>query len=134
MRFKKFLWGYSETPEGGTTRRYFFNLLTLFRVRDIFCSSMASQPCSGGHVDRLPSGSVSELLGKWQAGDPEALRALVPLVYADLRRLARYHRKKERPDHTLQSTALCMKPICALPSRKKYILRTALTFLPSRRN
>jgi len=45
-------------------------------------------------------------LEKWREGDSEALNALVPLVYADLRRLAHHYLKKQRPDHTLQSTAL----------------------------
>jgi RNA polymerase sigma factor (TIGR02999 family) len=43
---------------------------------------------------------------KWQDGAPEALAALVPLVYADLSKLARRYLHKERPDHTLQTTAL----------------------------
>lgn len=49
---------------------------------------------------------VSELLAKWRAGDEESLRRLVPLVYNELRRLAHYHLRRERPDHTLQTTAL----------------------------
>lgn len=49
---------------------------------------------------------VSALLAKWQAGDGEALKALVPLVYNELRRLAHRYLQKERPDHILQSTAL----------------------------
>jgi RNA polymerase sigma factor (TIGR02999 family) len=49
---------------------------------------------------------VSVLLAKWQAGDEEALGALVPVVYNELRRLAHNYLRKERPDHTLQSTAL----------------------------
>lgn len=49
---------------------------------------------------------VSTLLGKWRAGDQEALQALIPLVYQELRRIAQYHLRQERPDHTLQSTAL----------------------------
>ena len=57
-------------------------------------------------MTRLPSRSVSEVLACWQAGDPDALRALVPLVYAELRRLAHRYLENERPDHTLQSTAL----------------------------
>jgi len=51
-------------------------------------------------------GQVTELLQHWQQGDEEALRALVPLVYQELRRLAHYYLRSERPDHTLQSTAL----------------------------
>jgi len=49
---------------------------------------------------------VTELLVKWQAGDQEALRALVPLVYHELHRLAHHYLRRQRPDHTLQSTAL----------------------------
>ena len=49
---------------------------------------------------------VSELLAKWRAGDEESLRRLVPLVYNELHRLAHYHLRRERPDHTLQTTAL----------------------------
>jgi RNA polymerase sigma factor (TIGR02999 family) len=52
------------------------------------------------------SGQVTELLQHWKQGDEQALRALVPLVYKELRRLAHYHLQSERPDHTLQSTAL----------------------------
>jgi RNA polymerase sigma factor (TIGR02999 family) len=49
---------------------------------------------------------VSALLAQWRAGDEESLRRLVPLVYNELRRLAHYHLRRERPDHTLQTTAL----------------------------
>lgn len=49
---------------------------------------------------------VSQLLAQWRAGDEESLRRLVPLVYNELHRLAHYHLRRERPDHTLQTTAL----------------------------
>lgn len=49
---------------------------------------------------------VAELLAKWRAGDQEALNALLPLVYSELRQLAHRYLRHERPDHTLQSTAL----------------------------
>ena len=52
------------------------------------------------------SESVSTLLAQWKAGDEEALRDLVPLVYNELRRLAHRYLQNERADHTLQSTAL----------------------------
>jgi len=51
-------------------------------------------------------GQVTELLRHWRQGDDDALHALVPLIYQELRRLAHYHLRSERPDHTLQSTAL----------------------------
>lgn len=53
-----------------------------------------------------PSGLVSQLLCHWSEGDEKALQDLLPLVYNELRRVARYHLQRERPDHTLQSTAL----------------------------
>src|SRR5271169_5985222 len=51
-------------------------------------------------------GQVTELLRHWKKGDEKALRELVPLVYKELRSLAHYHLQSERPDHTLESTAL----------------------------
>jgi RNA polymerase sigma factor (TIGR02999 family) len=57
-------------------------------------------------VRETTSQPVSELLANWRAGDEESLRRLVPIVYNELRRLAHYHLRKERPDHTLQTTAL----------------------------
>jgi RNA polymerase sigma factor (TIGR02999 family) len=45
-------------------------------------------------------------LRHWRRGDENALRALVPIVYKELRRLAHYYLRAERPNHTLQSTEL----------------------------
>jgi RNA polymerase sigma factor (TIGR02999 family) len=52
------------------------------------------------------SRQINELLHRWRQGDENALATLVPLVYKELRRLAHYHLRSERSDHTLQSTAL----------------------------
>lgn len=49
---------------------------------------------------------VTELLARWRTGDEEALEALLPLVYNELRRIAHRYLRHERPGHTLQSTAL----------------------------
>ncbi len=49
---------------------------------------------------------VTQLLQGWRAGDRKALDALLPLVYDELRRLAHYQLRNERPEHTLRSTAL----------------------------
>ncbi len=49
---------------------------------------------------------VTELLRRWRSGDEEALDMLTPLVYDELHRLAHRHLNRERPDHTLQTTAL----------------------------
>ena len=53
-----------------------------------------------------PSPPPGELFRLWRAGDDEALHRLLPLVYEELRRVARRHLRRERPDHTLQTTAL----------------------------
>jgi RNA polymerase sigma factor (TIGR02999 family) len=52
------------------------------------------------------SSRVSELLFNWGQGDQGAREALIPLVYDELRRLARRHLRLQRTDHTLQSAAL----------------------------
>lgn len=49
---------------------------------------------------------VTRVLNTWRAGDPAAAAQLVPLVYEELRRLARNYLRRERGDHTLQATAL----------------------------
>lgn len=49
---------------------------------------------------------VTRLLTAIDSGDPRASEALLPLVYEELRRLARSHLADERPGHTLQPTAL----------------------------
>jgi len=49
---------------------------------------------------------VTQLLAKWKNGDQGALEDLTPLVYNELRRLARAYLRRERPDHTLEGTAL----------------------------
>jgi len=57
-------------------------------------------------VDMAPSGEITSLLLQWKNGDEKALAALLPLVYEELRGLARAHLRHERKDHTLQPTAL----------------------------
>lgn len=52
------------------------------------------------------SSQVTELLVRWRGGDREALDSLLPIVYDELRRIARHYLQGERPGHTLQSTAL----------------------------
>ena len=53
-----------------------------------------------------PPTSITQLLNSWSAGDDGALNRLVPLVYDELRRLARRHLREERDGHTLQGTGL----------------------------
>jgi RNA polymerase sigma factor (TIGR02999 family) len=49
---------------------------------------------------------VTELLAQWSHGDDAAVGELTPLVYEELRRLAHHFMEGQRPDHTLQTTAL----------------------------
>lgn len=49
---------------------------------------------------------VTELLRRWRHGDGTALEDLLPVVYGELHQLARLYMRRERPDHTLQPTAL----------------------------
>jgi RNA polymerase sigma factor (TIGR02999 family) len=57
-------------------------------------------------VGEAESHRVTALLVAWNNGDEHALEALTPLVYEELRRLARSYMRQERSGHTLQSTAL----------------------------
>jgi RNA polymerase sigma factor (TIGR02999 family) len=55
----------------------------------------------------MPSSSeITALLGDWSRGNRNALNELLPLVYAELRRMAIRQLRSERPGHTLQPTAL----------------------------
>ncbi len=72
----------------------------------IFVYKRSAGAASGGKLSQLPSNTLSELLANWQAGDQEALRAVFPRVYNELRRVAHRYLRTERPDHTLQSAAL----------------------------
>lgn len=60
----------------------------------------------GADLDTGGSRQVTELLVRWRKGDRQALDALIPLVYGELRRIAQHFLQREKPGHTLQSTAL----------------------------
>ena len=53
-----------------------------------------------------PRGEISELLQAWSNGESGAADEIMPLVYGELRRQARRYLRRERANHTLQSTAL----------------------------
>jgi len=61
---------------------------------------------------------VSVLLKAWKAGDKSALDRLTPLIYDELRRMARRHMQKERPGPTLQTTALVHEAYLRLANAK----------------
>jgi RNA polymerase sigma factor (TIGR02999 family) len=61
---------------------------------------------------------ITELLLKWSSGDKAALDALVPLVYPELRRLARIYMGRENSGHTLQTSALINEAYLKLVHRQ----------------
>ncbi len=65
---------------------------------------------------------ITKLLNDWRNGNPAALEQLMPLVYAELRKLARRHMQRQNPNHTLQTTALIHEAYLRLAgdSRKQW--------------
>ena len=61
---------------------------------------------------------VTQLLSDWSSGDEKALEKLMPVVYDELRRLARNYLRRERPGHTLQPTALVNEAFLKLVDQK----------------
>jgi RNA polymerase sigma factor (TIGR02999 family) len=57
-------------------------------------------------VSPEPPADVTQILKDWSEGNQDASSRLMPLVYEELRRLARDYLRRERSDHTLQATAL----------------------------
>jgi RNA polymerase sigma factor (TIGR02999 family) len=80
-------------------------------------------------VNQQHSQPVSELLVRWKAGDQEALEALVPLVYQELRDIARRHLQRERPGHTLQSAALVNEAYLRLLDQRPFDTENRAHFL-----
>ena len=65
------------------------------------------------------TGTVTQLLQDWSAGDPAALEELVPLVYSEMRQLARRAMRHERQDHTLEPTALVHEAFLSLTGQAR---------------
>lgn len=76
-----------------------------------------------------PPSPVSELLLDWGNGDTEALKAILPLVYDELRRLARHCLRRGRPNHTLQTTGLVHEAYLRLAGGKSLRVKDRAHFL-----
>ena len=61
---------------------------------------------TNAHMSSPTSTIVTQLLQEWRGGNQQALDQLMPFVYDELRRIAAHYMKRERPQHTLQPTAL----------------------------
>ncbi len=75
-----------------------------------------------------PSTEVTRLLQSWSAGDKDALDQLIPLIYDDIRDLARRAMAGEAPGHTLQPTALVAEAYERLVDRKSWDWRDRKQF------
>jgi RNA polymerase sigma-70 factor, ECF subfamily len=62
--------------------------------------------------------NITQLLAAWSGGDRAALDALIPIVYEELRRQASRYLRRERPGHTLQTTALINEAYLRLVDQK----------------
>lgn len=80
--------------------------LTFAHWRVSFCQLKCKRSPPEWPLDPTPSDQITTLLARWSQGEVAAREELVPLVYDELRRLARYCLVGQRPDHTLQSAAL----------------------------
>ena len=72
---------------------------------------------------------ITLLLHEWGNGDRAAFDKLVPVVYRELRRLARHYMNNERPDHTLQTTALVSEAYLRLVHYQKMQWQNRAHFL-----
>jgi RNA polymerase sigma factor (TIGR02999 family) len=75
------------------------------------------------------SEGVTQLLIRWSAGDDDALAELTPLVYDELRRLAAHYLRSQRPDHTLQATALVHEAYLQLLDRRQIEWKSRAHFI-----
>jgi RNA polymerase sigma factor (TIGR02999 family) len=80
-------------------------------------------------TDHSRTQEVTGLLLSWRQGDPAALDRLVPLVYDELRRVARGHLQREPPGHSLQATALVHEVYLRLVDVDRMTLESRTHFL-----
>ena len=86
-------------------------------------------PVEADNDNKQSSGEVTRLLQSWADGDATALEALWPMVYDDVRRLARRQMAGERGDHTLQSTALVNEAFIRLAGQRVFEWQNREQFL-----
>jgi RNA polymerase sigma factor (TIGR02999 family) len=80
-------------------------------------------------TDRENGSDVTQLLLAWQAGDRDALDRMLPIVYDELHRLAAGYLRRERPDHTLQPTALVHEAYLRLVRQRQVDWRNRAQFV-----
>jgi RNA polymerase sigma factor (TIGR02999 family) len=75
------------------------------------------------------SNQIDALLLRWNGGDRKAIEAIFPFVYEDLRSLARLHLREQRPNHTLQPTALVHETYVRLAAKQSLAVENRVHFL-----
>jgi RNA polymerase sigma factor (TIGR02999 family) len=86
-------------------------------------------PDENNNENKQGPGEVTRLLQSWADGDAAALDALWPMVYDDVRRLARRQMAGERGDHTLQGTALVNEAFIRLSGQRVFQWQNREQFL-----
>jgi RNA polymerase sigma factor (TIGR02999 family) len=74
------------------------------------------------------SGDLTQLLVDWSSGDSAAFERLMPAVYDELHRLAARYLRRERSDHTLQTTALVHEAYIRLIDQNRVEWQNSLQF------
>jgi RNA polymerase sigma factor (TIGR02999 family) len=72
---------------------------------------------------------ITDSFLRWRSGEPGALDALVPLLYDEMRVLAASYLRQERPDHTLQPTALAHEAFLRLAEQREVVLKNRSHFM-----
>lgn len=84
---------------------------------------------SPGRRSQTDAPTVTALLRAWHEGDASALEDLMPLLYDDLRRVARAHLRQERASHSLQATALVHEVYLRLAKGGRFTADSRTQFL-----
>lgn len=102
-----------STPE----KNFFRKIFWCYNPR-----AFASDPLEGALADMttISQQEITGLLADWGRGDRAALDKLTPLVYAELRRIARRQMSRERDGHTLQATALVNEAFIRLSGQENF--------------
>jgi RNA polymerase sigma factor (TIGR02999 family) len=87
-------------------------------MANVSSKSVPGVPHGANHLSDHGPRDVTDLLSRWRSGDRRALDALMPVVYEELRQLARNYLRHEASDHTLQSTALVHEAYVRLVRQK----------------
>ena len=96
----------ARMPQKTLQRRFRHSELGILSCLGISCFYVVQSPAGGFSPASRAMCDVTRILGQIESGDPHAAQELLPLVYNELRQLAAAKMAQERPDQTLQATAL----------------------------